>query len=77
MDELEIETPHGLARAHVQRVTRPRGLLVLGHGPAEWSQDADALRITLPETPPSAVGVVVKLWLEPVHEPSRKDFLHG
>lgn len=52
-------------------------LTVLGHGPAEWSQDADALRVTLPETPPSAVGVVVKLWLEPVHEPSRKDFLHG
>jgi predicted alpha/beta-hydrolase family hydrolase len=29
---LEIETPHGLARAHVQQVDRPRGALVLGHG---------------------------------------------
>jgi len=52
-------------------------LTVLGAGSAEWSQGADALRVTLPETPPSAVGVVVKLWLEPVHEPARKDFLHG
>jgi uncharacterized protein len=29
---LEIETPHGLARAHLQRVDEARGALVLGHG---------------------------------------------
>jgi len=29
---VDIETPHGLARAHVYRVTPPRGALVLGHG---------------------------------------------
>jgi predicted alpha/beta-hydrolase family hydrolase len=29
---LEIETPHGLARAHLQQVDQPRGALVLGHG---------------------------------------------
>ena len=29
---LEIDTPHGPARAHVDAVDTPRGLLVLGHG---------------------------------------------
>src|SRR3954470_3400505 len=29
---LEIETPHGLARAEVERRRRPKGTLVLGHG---------------------------------------------
>ncbi len=29
---LDVETPHGLARAHVHPVPRPKALLVLGHG---------------------------------------------
>ena len=29
---VEIETPHGLARAHVHAATDPRGAVVLGHG---------------------------------------------
>ena len=29
---VDIETPHGLARAHVSRVPAPRGALILGHG---------------------------------------------
>jgi len=29
---LDIETPHGLARAHLHRVDDPRAALVLGHG---------------------------------------------
>jgi predicted alpha/beta-hydrolase family hydrolase len=29
---LELETPHGLARAHVHRPAEPRGAIVLGHG---------------------------------------------
>jgi hypothetical protein len=29
---LELPTPHGPARAHVNEVARPRGALVLGHG---------------------------------------------
>jgi uncharacterized protein len=29
---VDIETPHGLARAHVQPADNPRGMLVLGHG---------------------------------------------
>lgn len=29
---MDLETPHGLARAHVQPADEPRGALVLGHG---------------------------------------------
>jgi uncharacterized protein len=29
---IDIETPHGLARAHLHEADRPRGALVLGHG---------------------------------------------
>ena len=29
---LDVDTPHGLARVHLQRVESPRGWLVLGHG---------------------------------------------
>ncbi|HEX2084899.1 MAG TPA: alpha/beta family hydrolase [Solirubrobacteraceae bacterium] len=29
---MEIDTPHGIARAHLTRAEQPRGLLVLGHG---------------------------------------------
>jgi predicted alpha/beta-hydrolase family hydrolase len=32
MDEFEIETPHGPARAHVDAAAKPAGTLVLGHG---------------------------------------------
>jgi uncharacterized protein len=32
MDVVEIDTPHGLARAHVTKVRGARGALVLGHG---------------------------------------------
>ena len=29
---VEIETPHGLARAHLHAARKPRAALVLGHG---------------------------------------------
>ena len=32
MDAIEIETPHGPARAHVEVAAQPAGTLVLGHG---------------------------------------------
>ena len=32
MKQLEIDTPFGPARAHIERVGDPRGALVLGHG---------------------------------------------
>jgi predicted alpha/beta-hydrolase family hydrolase len=31
-DPIEVETPHGLARAHIHAVDRPVASLVLGHG---------------------------------------------
>jgi uncharacterized protein len=31
---LELDTPHGLARAHLHNVEKPRAALVLGHGAA-------------------------------------------
>ena len=34
MTVLEIDTPHGLARAHLHAASGPRGALVLGHGAA-------------------------------------------
>jgi predicted alpha/beta-hydrolase family hydrolase len=32
VEQHELETPHGPARAHLQRAERPAALLVLGHG---------------------------------------------
>jgi predicted alpha/beta-hydrolase family hydrolase len=32
VDAIELDTPHGAARAHVEPVDAPRGALVLGHG---------------------------------------------
>jgi uncharacterized protein len=34
MDTLELETPHGMARAHVRSGAKDRAALVLGHGAA-------------------------------------------
>ena len=31
---VRVQTPHGTARAHVHKASRPRGALVLGHGAA-------------------------------------------
>ena len=41
--ELEIETPHGPARAHVRPADDPRGLLVLGHGAGGGVEARDIL----------------------------------
>jgi predicted alpha/beta-hydrolase family hydrolase len=41
MEVLEIAAPHGLARAHLQRVDGPRALLVLGHGAGGGVQAPD------------------------------------
>ena len=32
MEQVEIETPHGAARAHLEAVSEARGALILGHG---------------------------------------------
>ena len=35
---VEVDTPHGLARADVHAAGRPRAALVIGHGAAEASE---------------------------------------
>ena len=42
----EIQTPVGMARAHLWRPTRPHGALVLGHGAGGSSWSADLLALT-------------------------------
>jgi uncharacterized protein len=41
MKTLEVDTPHGLAKAHVHPVERPRAALVLGHGAAGGAESQD------------------------------------
>jgi uncharacterized protein len=43
---LEIETPHGPARAHLHGVDEPRGALVLGHGAGGGVQAPDLVAAT-------------------------------
>jgi uncharacterized protein len=43
---LEIETPHGPARAHLHPVDKPRGALVLGHGAGGGVQAPDLVAAT-------------------------------
>ena len=38
---LEIETPHGLARAHLHRAERPKAALALGHGAGGGVESVD------------------------------------
>jgi uncharacterized protein len=41
VSQLEIQTPHGPARAHVTEVSRPKAALILGHGAGGGVQAAD------------------------------------
>ncbi|MDQ3741628.1 MAG: alpha/beta hydrolase [Actinomycetota bacterium] len=43
MPRMDIETPHGIARAHLDRVKQPRGLLLLGHGAGGGVEAPDLL----------------------------------
>src|SRR5690349_15714915 len=43
---LEIETSHGMARAHLHAVDEPRGALVLGHGAGGGVQAPDLVAAT-------------------------------
>ena len=44
--QVEIETPHGAARAHLHLVEDPRGALVLGHGAAGGVEAPDLVAAT-------------------------------
>lgn len=46
MPTLELETPHGLARAHVHTAEQPRGALALGHGAAGGVTSPDLVAVT-------------------------------
>ena len=43
---LELDTPHGPARAHLQQVDSPSGLLVLGHGAGGGVESPDLVGAT-------------------------------
>jgi uncharacterized protein len=43
---LEVDTPHGLAKAHLHPVERPRAALVLGHGAAGGAESPDLVATT-------------------------------
>jgi predicted alpha/beta-hydrolase family hydrolase len=55
-DVLEIATPHGPARAHLRRATRPRAALLLGHG-AGGSVEAPDLLAAVEAAVASGVSV--------------------
>ncbi len=46
MPTLDVETPHGLARAHVHAADDPRAALVLGHGAAGGVASGDLVAVT-------------------------------
>jgi predicted alpha/beta-hydrolase family hydrolase len=66
---IEIETPHGLARAHVRPVKEPRAALVLGHG-AGGGVDARDLVATAEEA--GALGIAVVLVEQPYRVAGRR-----
>jgi uncharacterized protein len=43
---VEVDTPHGLARAHVRRTEKPRAALVLGHGAAGGVRSGDLVAVS-------------------------------
>src|SRR5262245_62833045 len=64
---VDIETPHGRARVHLERAARPRGVLVLGHGAgggvtardlqtAKGAALAEGLSVALVEQPYRVAG---------------------
>ena len=70
MEQRELETPHGPARAHLQPVEAPRALLVLGHGAGggvDGARSRDGRRGG--HTPP---GVSVALVEQPYRVAGRK-----
>src|SRR5438034_9257854 len=46
MTMLDVETPHGLARVHLEPADQPRGALVLGHGAAGGVTSRDLVAVT-------------------------------
>jgi uncharacterized protein len=66
---VEIETPHGLARATVRRPAQPRGLLMLGHGAGGGVGAPD---LTAAGRAAAAVGLAVALVEQPYRVAGRR-----
>jgi uncharacterized protein len=67
--ELEIETPHGPARAHLRPVDAPRGALVLGHGAGGGVTARDLVKAT---EVANAEGLTVALVEQPYKVAGRR-----
>lgn len=66
---MELETPHGIARAHVHATRAPRGALVLGHGAGGGVGAPDLLAVTRAAV---AAGVSVALVEQPYRVAGRR-----
>jgi len=66
---LEVDTPHGLAKAHLDPADRPRAALVLGHGAAGGVTSVDLVAVTAVAR---AEGVSVALVEQPYKVAGRR-----
>ena len=66
---VEIETPHGPARAHLHRVPKPRAALVLGHGAGGGVAAPDLVAVT---EAANAAGITVALVEQPYRVAGRR-----
>jgi uncharacterized protein len=66
---LEVDTPHGLAKAHLDAADRPRAALVLGHGAAGGVASRDLVTVTAVAR---AEGVSVALVEQPYKVAGRR-----
>jgi predicted alpha/beta-hydrolase family hydrolase len=69
MAVLEIETPHGAARAHLHLAEAPRGALILGHGAGGGVEAPDLLAATRAA---QSVGISVALAEQPYRVAGRR-----
>lgn len=69
MSTLDLDTPHGPARAHLHSVTEPRAALVLGHGAGGGVEAPDLIAATAAA---QAVGVTVALAEQPYRVAGRR-----
>src|SRR5919107_5373884 len=66
---MEIDTPHGPARAHLHQAEDPRALLILGHGAGGGVGAPDLVAAT---EAANAVGVTVALVEQPYRVAERR-----
>jgi predicted alpha/beta-hydrolase family hydrolase len=69
MTEIELPTPHGPARAHIQAAEKPTAALVLGHGAGGGVGAPDLVAATQAAVP---LGVTVALVEQPYRVAGRK-----